>query len=375
MLLRFAILALLSAAAVVQGQTEQADRLGLIGKEPSKEFIGNVIDLKYQVGNNTKRINTLKTVIATNTAETATLQKIANANNQTIQEQFSLLRDLNSLYDIVIAIFQNISDQLNDQLITSVSETIANVQSIVSGLNNLGRRLQANDEGRLISPIAIETAKKCSEELAKLATLILNNNATLYELQNIYNNTNEVNIAILQNTVEENEDNIEIIVNSIAEFRAFLEEDIIQLIERTLLNLTVIPITSELPSIQAINNLLNVSSTAVKGVVPASGGTLQAGTLISSCEPGKSLLGGSCYLDLPDGVTLAGISPYIKDVQGGATTFASLSFPMIPDYANDQIICNLTVTAASAATPTTAYWEDAPFPLTFISEALCYDDV
>lgn len=372
MMLRFAILALLSAAAVVQGQTEQADRLGLIGKEPSAEFIRDVLELKYQVGNNTKRINTLKTVITTNTEQTAILQEIANANNQTIQEQFSLLEDLGDIYTFATALLQTLNDQLNDQLMTSVETTATSVQNILTGLNNLGRRLQADSDDRLISPIAIETAKKCSDELAKIATYILKNNATLIELQDVYNNTNEVNIAVLQNTVEENEANIILITNSIAEFRALLEQDIIELIQRTLINFTVTPFLGDLASIEAINDVLDVSSVVTEVLAPASGALLQAGSIEASCGTGRRLLGGSCYIDLPDGVTLADISPYIKDVQGGTPTFASLSFPMNTDYPNNKIVCSLTVTTASASSPTIAYWEDAPFPLSFKAEALCY---
>ena len=87
MLTRALLLLLIGAACLVRGQDDQAERLGLVGKESSKDFINNVLQLKYQVSNNTKRINTLRTHIAENAAETAALQKISNANAVSIDEQ------------------------------------------------------------------------------------------------------------------------------------------------------------------------------------------------------------------------------------------------------------------------------------------------
>ncbi|KAI8111135.1 hypothetical protein M9434_004708 [Picochlorum sp. BPE23] len=373
-LLRPAILALIAATAcLVQAQTE-TDRLGLIGKEASKEFINNVVQLKYQVANNTNRISTLTTHIAENAGDTATLQEVADSNNVKILEQESLLQDIvNFIIDPVFPLaFTN--SELYSNLEDVTLQTSSRVEQILAQLpSSLGRRLLQSEQSdeRLVSPVAIETAKKCSEELAKLAAKILSNNASIYELEEAYQ-TNEANITILQSTVEENEAGIADIVAAISTLRAGLQDFDDNLLERAS-NITSIGFNAALPNIETVTDALNVSSVVSVSEVPASGGSLTAATVTASCGT-NVLLGGGCYIDFPEGLILADLAPYIKESQGGPTVFASLSFPMTEDYSSMEVNCDLTVTSESATSPSSAYWEDAPFPLVFRAEALCYNE-
>lgn len=210
-------------------------------------------------------------------------------------------------------------------------------------------------------------------ELAKLAVDILSNNASIYELQEAFE-TNEANLAILQSTVEENEGDIADLTAAISLLREGIVTFQANVLERTE-NITIIGGLGSIPNIQDVNDALNVSSVANQVSVPATGGDLTSATVSASCDIGQALLGGSCFIDLPDEVTLADIAPYITETQGGPVTFASLSFPKTEDYANNQVDCNLAVTSASSTAQTSAYWQDAPFPLVFRAEALCYDEV
>ncbi len=373
MLTRALLLLLIGAACLVRGQDDQAERLGLVGKESSKDFINNVLQLKYQVSNNTKRINTLRTHIAENAAETAALQKISNANAVSIDEQGLVLLGIFNFLISEVTPLAFTNEQLYGELEDAVEQTSTKVDQIVAGLNNLGRRLRSDsDSGRIISPIAIETAKKCSDELAKLATAILSNNASIFELQEAFE-TNEANLTTLQSTVEENEADIADLVDFISSLREGISAFQANVLERTK-NVTLIGALGSLPNIQDVNDALNVSSVTDELEIPASGGSLTAGTVTASCGTGQTLLGGSCYIDLPDEVTLADIAPYITESQGGPVTFVSLSFPKTEDYANERVDCNLNVTSASTTAQDSAYWGEAPFPLVFKAEALCYDD-
>eukprot|EP00889_Picochlorum_renovo_P008603 jgi/Picre1/35633/NNA_003094.t1 len=368
------LLLFIGAVCLVRGQDDQAERFGLVGKETSKDYINNVLQLKYQVSNNTKRINTLRTHIAENAAETAVLQEISNANGVTIQEQGSLVVNVTNFLIDPIFPLAFLNQQLYSELEDTVLQTSTKVDQIVTGLSNLGRRLRSDsDSGRIISPIAIETAKKCSDELAKLAVAILSNNASLSELQEAFE-TNEANLAILQSTVEQNEDEIADLTAAISLLREGITTFQTNLLERTE-NITTIGGLTSLPNIQDVNSLLNVSSIASEVEVPATGGALTAATITASCGIDQALLGGGCSIDLPDEVTLADIAPYITESQGGPVTFASFSFPKTEDYANNKVDCDLLVTSASSTAQTSAYWQDAPFPLVFRAEALCYDDL
>lgn len=376
---RFVVVLLVAALTVltVCGQTasgQEDDRLGFVGKDVSKEFISDVLALKYQVGNNTKRINSLETHIKTNAATDAELQRIADANNITIQEQESLLADLQDAIDTLLQpLIEEVTAPFAGRLIETTLQNIFRIEEIAFGLGNLGRRLHEEESGRLLSPIAIETAKKCSEELAKIAAAILKNNATIYELEEAFN-INEVDIAFLQSTVEQNEANIAALIATISGIREFLTNLWAQAALASQL-LTGLQNSTTLPATLVINDFLNVGTTVAELSVNATGGVLTNTTLQASCPVGKTLLGGGCEIVLPDGVTLADIAPYIKDGPSGPVTFASLSFPLtnIEDYANNRVSCDVTVAAASSTSPDAAYWEGAPFPLTFRAEALCYD--
>ena len=374
-----AILLVLCAAGTLaqESPVNEDDRLGILGKENSKELIQNVLNLKYQIGNNTARIKALNVSIQANAATDVILQAQADTNAATIEHQASLVTDIEDAVTNLIEVLQNnFTLPFALQLVETVGSQLEQINTITANLNSLGRRrlLQATDEAnvedRLLAPITIETAKKCDAELIKLGAAVLKNNQSVYELSANYD-INEVDIAILEATVAQNQANITALVSRIEALRSDLEQRQSILAGGTILTTVVQNITG-LGATEAINGLLDVTSTQT--IFPVeSGSVLPNRNVEATCPIGDLLIGGSCEIVIPDGVTLADLAPYITN-GAGTQKFASLSFPLTEDYTNNQVSCTASVVATDGTTTdTNATWEAAPFTLQYRAEALCYN--
>eukprot|EP00889_Picochlorum_renovo_P003593 jgi/Picre1/30623/NNA_005984.t1 len=76
--------------------------------------------------------------------------------------------------------------------------------------------------GAFLGANAIQTAKKCGDELAALAAAIIKNNATISSLETAFDG-NEIDIATLEATVTANEANLAVLRNVTKEMRDQLE--------------------------------------------------------------------------------------------------------------------------------------------------------
>jgi translation initiation factor 2B subunit (eIF-2B alpha/beta/delta family) len=373
-----AILLVLCVAGTMAQESSpvnEDDRLGILGKENSKQLIQDLLNLKFQVGNNTARIKALNISIQANAATDAILQAKADANAATIAHQASLVTEVeDAITDLIEVLQNNFTLPFAQQLVESVSNQVDQITSITASLDSLGRRRlhqaadDVNSEDRLLAPITIETAKKCEAELVKLGAAVLKNNQSVYELSADYD-TNEVDIATLEATVAQNQANITALVSRIEALRNDLEQRQSILIAGTLVTAVVQNITG-LGATKAINGLLDVASTQT--VFPVNSGSLLPNTNVdATCPTGDSLIGGSCEIVIPDGLALSDLAPYITN-GGGTQMFASLSFPLTEDYTNNLISCTASVDATDGTTQdTNATWA-GPFTLQYRAEALCY---
>ncbi|KAI8101389.1 hypothetical protein M9435_001495 [Picochlorum sp. BPE23] len=363
---------------------EESSRLGF-GKQMSKDLIESTLLLKAQVLNNTNRIHVLQSRIPANTARTETLQELADENTNTINDQFGLLGDLNNT---IFSVMDRIRDEVTFPSVGDTFEAVINqviqISDIDASLSNLRRRLMQDDEGRVLAPIAIQTAKKCGEELAALAAAIIKNNATISSLETAFDG-NEIDIATLEATVTANEANLAVLRNVTKEMRDQLELRQVLLSAGTLRTIFFQNATG-VTATEAINNLLNVSSIiSTTDVAPGSRlpyNNSGIDDIVASCPNGWRLLSGSCRINYQTGGNLEDLQVLFVDGPAtGATQLATFpSLTIREDYTDSTVTCVPDVVAAggSSATPTTneSYWSaDAPFSLEYTAEALCFEDL